>query len=246
MFFTGMGLLGGLTAAAGVGSSLLNYFSGKSTQETTWSREDDAVQRRAADLEKAGLSKTLAAGSAANAGVTSAPQFEGGQISDALNSAMQIANIKNAKEENANLRTSNDVMKADIGLKFGQMKKAFAEENYFNQQAATSAVDSQLKSTFMLKAMQDIEESKERSKGYKFRAESDYANSLLHTWEAANAALDNSLINLTGSRSSVGGIAPTLLKLGGRTGDGILRALHDSSNTTFAEQMLKEFEERYK
>lgn len=36
-------------------------------QEKQWEREDNAVQRRAEDLEKAGLSKTLAAGSAAQA-----------------------------------------------------------------------------------------------------------------------------------------------------------------------------------
>lgn len=42
----------------------------KQTQQTTWDREDNAVQRRAADLEAAGLSKTLAAGGAAQ---TSAP-----------------------------------------------------------------------------------------------------------------------------------------------------------------------------
>lgn len=49
----------------------------KDLQQTIFQREDDAVQRRAADLEAAGLSKTLAAGSAANAGSsvqTTAPQ----------------------------------------------------------------------------------------------------------------------------------------------------------------------------
>ncbi|GMO29552.1 MAG: hypothetical protein Ta2B_10530 [Termitinemataceae bacterium] len=42
----------------------------KGVQSTTWAREDNATQRRAADLEAAGLSKTLAAGSAAQ---TSSP-----------------------------------------------------------------------------------------------------------------------------------------------------------------------------
>lgn len=39
----------------------------KEMQGRTWEREDNAVQRRASDLENAGLSKTLAAGSAASA-----------------------------------------------------------------------------------------------------------------------------------------------------------------------------------
>lgn len=40
----------------------------KSLQERMFQREDNATQRRAADLQAAGLSKTLAAGSAAQAG----------------------------------------------------------------------------------------------------------------------------------------------------------------------------------
>lgn len=40
----------------------------KQAQEKTWEREDTATQRRMADLESAGLSKTLAAGSSAQTG----------------------------------------------------------------------------------------------------------------------------------------------------------------------------------
>lgn len=43
-----------------------NYDWQKEVQETTWDREDDAYQRKAADMEAAGLSKTLAAGGAGN------------------------------------------------------------------------------------------------------------------------------------------------------------------------------------
>jgi len=71
------GWMNPIGAIADIGTGILNYSNQKKqldwlkhAQRTTWSREDNAVQRRAVDLQAAGLSKTLAAGSAAN---TSSP-----------------------------------------------------------------------------------------------------------------------------------------------------------------------------
>lgn len=53
--------LGVVDTASQAGSSLWSIFN----QKKVWEREDNAVQRRAADLEKAGFNPLLAAGSAA-------------------------------------------------------------------------------------------------------------------------------------------------------------------------------------
>lgn len=70
----------------------------KGLNERLFEREDNAVQRRAADLQKAGLSKTLAAGSAASstvAGISpaSAPQSN----TNFMDKAILKTNILNNK-----------------------------------------------------------------------------------------------------------------------------------------------------
>ena len=98
----------------------------KQLQQTMFAREDNAVQRRAADLEAAGLSKTLAAGGAAQAGpvvAIQAPQkgkedMEGiGQLSNSLTAAL------------AQIATTTDISKtrADAALSAAQAEKIKAE-----------------------------------------------------------------------------------------------------------------------
>lgn len=90
----------------------------KDLQQQIFEREDNAVQRRAADLEAAGLSKTLAAGSAAGAGQaisTSAPQMSESQakalqnFKTDLNVASEVMGLITQSAEMKQAKASADV-----------------------------------------------------------------------------------------------------------------------------------------
>ena len=100
------------TAAAALASAGLNYYSQhknlryqKGVQEDIFNREDTSIQRRAADLQAAGLSPVLAAGQGADAGAvvrTDAPQLDAdplGQLMTAMSVMTQEANIAKTTAE---------------------------------------------------------------------------------------------------------------------------------------------------
>lgn len=119
-----MSIISGIAAAADIASSMVNYKHQKEkfkyekgVQQTTWDREDNATQRRVADLRAAGLSPTLAAGSAAqtsNPISTTTPQ-----ISENIGSSMM------AKKN----------MAADLMTKSQNIATSKAQEKYLNMQA---------------------------------------------------------------------------------------------------------------
>ncbi len=104
-------------------SYLKNFEYQKNLQQQIFNREDNAVQRRAADLQLAGLSKTLAAGDGAGAGPVvstsssslSAPQrSQVDLLSSALNLAEAQASIKKINAEAENLLKQNEKMDSEM------------------------------------------------------------------------------------------------------------------------------------
>jgi len=100
-------------ALIGAGSSLagsgINTVVGLLGRRRQWEREDNAVQRRAADLEAAGLSKTLAAGSAASS--QTVPVSTGSGFSDA---GKHLGQIPMAKAQKAAIEANTDKTEQDV------------------------------------------------------------------------------------------------------------------------------------
>lgn len=106
-------------AVSGIRTNDLNYrlqqenlAYQKQLQQIIFGREDNAVQRRVADLKKAGLSPTLAAGSAASAG--SVINTSASQKQSNLENLMAIANVKSVIAQQEKAQTEADIAKNQL------------------------------------------------------------------------------------------------------------------------------------
>nr|WAE43334.1 MAG: hypothetical protein [Microviridae sp.] len=119
--------IGGLVSGIGnLVSQNAQFDYNKQMQQKTWDREDTAVQRRADDLEAAGLSKTLAAGGAAQtmAPISNAVPNVGESVDKSLNGAAMGMAL---------LRQKVDISKTIADTKSTELQNKFLSDSMSNR-----------------------------------------------------------------------------------------------------------------
>lgn len=210
-------LMSGATAVSGPLSDVGNFFlqnraldQQRALQDQTWQREDSAVQRRVADLRAAGLSPTLAAGSAATTSQAMSPivprigNDTGDKLAMAMSMIKQKADISktevekevmelqknktlietaNAAKQGTNIDLNNAIMAYDFDLAKKHGVRYDIKGGIQSQiQQAASAIE-KAGGTFAGPALESVKKVLKAPLGGNSQAEIDRLNLLMRRWE---------------------------------------------------------------
>lgn len=163
-------VLNPVSAIADVGTGIANSVLGfqnlaynKATQQKTWEREDTAVGRRVADLKAAGLSPTLAAGSAAqtsapiNVGIPSLPTDSHAKVAAVTDVIRQKQDIARSAASTALLAQQTNQTLADTLNKNAMREGIFADNARKGIEAETAGTTQNLAKTNLAERKRNID-----------------------------------------------------------------------------------------
>lgn len=203
----GLGVSGGSAIANyKLGQDQIDYL--KWAQKRTWEREDTAAQRRAADLESAGLSKTLAAGgAAASSGPISVPrnEFDATGISRSVQdiyARKEIGQkIAQSREDILNMRAQREATIANTARINAETDRINQDIGFKNQLNPLRLMSQQLKNDFdslanpvrLDKMKADLDKVGVEKKSLQIKQRLDQAHISKMQFEVVGMSLDNVL-----------------------------------------------------
>lgn len=148
-------------------------------------REDNAVQRAAADMQAAGLSKTLAAGNPASAASMTAPSGKAGSVDSLSNnfkyeSAFQKMNIANLMLDMAQ---KSEQLKINDALAQAQIDNMNAQTKYQNTVTENYAKDKEVDWAYKesMTALNDVNQRKSEAEANLYEIEGNYRGEKLRS-----------------------------------------------------------------
>ena len=202
-------VLGGIGSAIGAG---LNFFQqnkqfdyDKQVQQITWDREDNAVQRRVADLEAAGLSPTLAAGSAASASSPIRAQVPGAGIGNQVAEAMQfqtsLARQKQDIATSAAQEKLNKIQAENAELSTLPLKEALNSSYKVDVNGVLMEPSAYLGRQYLLKLQNDLSMSNNAEVASNWNAQKAITDAKISDLMLAKNVWDFDITKSTGMRS---------------------------------------------
>lgn len=207
-------IIGGIGSLIGSG---LNYLQQKQqfkydqqVQQQTWDREDNAVQRRVADLEAAGLSPTLAAGSAAETSAPIRAQVPGAGIGNQVAEAMQFQTALARQKQDISTSAAQEsllkMQKDNANLQTLPIREALKSNYMIDVNGQSFTPSEYLGQQYLLQLQNQLSQSTDVSTAQYWNAQKAISDAKVSDLTAQQKAWDLDLTKKYGMRSYDGGV----------------------------------------